>query len=296
MAFSSFPHYSRIVSATLNTALITLLVFLLISKTRGRTKNVSEWQPLKRYYVFIFCIGIVFLLSHALMILGCESNADYQTAYCISSFLGYASSISCALLIFVLSTVFAYKRLLGVYAGTSEHTFWDRYKIAVIVATVSFLAVSGVVAATGSFGSVIDILSKSPSPLITGLKISFMATVGILILLVMGCSTYCFYQMMWIILSTSLKLAKMKRTEDKNKVLALYRRMYSMIVLAAVLSILMALDLILNRIQFCSLTLGLTFTGPILASFAIVLLHLLEVIRDSIQKVWVEWKLKIATK
>jgi hypothetical protein len=200
--------------------------------------------------VAILCTGVVCLLCHSLMILGCQNVIDYNTAFCITNFLGYASSISCALFIFVLSTLFAYKRLLNMVVGTSEYIFWERYKIAVIVATVSYLAVNGAMAATGSFGSVIDILSESPSPLITGLKISFMATVGILILLVMGCSTYCFYQMLLIILSTSSKLAKMKRSEDKNKVLALHRRLYSLIVLAAGLSILMALDFILNCINF----------------------------------------------
>jgi hypothetical protein len=284
MAFSTFPHYSRIISATLDTALIALVSFLLWFKTRGLSKNLSEWQPLKRYYVAIFSSGIVFYISHALMILGCENDADYKTAYCTTSFIGFVSSISCAIFFFVLSTVFAYKRLLGVYAGTSEHIFWERYKMAVIAATVSFLAVSAAIAATGTFDSIISILSPSKSSLITGLRIAFMATVGALIFLVMGCSTYCFYQMLRVILSTSSKLAKMKRTEDKNKVLALHLRLYSLIVLAAVLSILTTLDLIFNRISFLIIP-GLTFAGSILASFTIVLLHLLEIIRESILKV-----------
>jgi hypothetical protein len=250
MAFSSFPHYSRIVSASLNTAFIALLVFLLISKTRGRTKNVSEWQPLKRYYVFIFCAGNILLLSHASMILGCENDADYQTAYCITTYLGVISSISCALFFFVLSTLFAYKRLLGVYAGTSEHVFWERYKIAVIAITMAVIAVNATIAAIGLAGSVIDFISPSPSRQVTALRIAFLTTASPLVLLVMGGSTYCYFKMLWIILSSSSKLAVMKRTEDKNKVLAVQRRLYSLIVLAAGLSLVMALDLILNRLHF----------------------------------------------
>jgi hypothetical protein len=283
MAFSSIPHYSRIISASLDTLLLFLLIFLLIFKSRGHTTSFLEWQQLTRFYVFILSFGSIFLIFHALFLLGCQNNADFQSGLCITTYVGWCASLCCALYFFALSTVFAYKRLNGVMVGSREHKFWEGYKSAVIAAIAAQLAVNGVMAYTGNTGSVLDLLSTSPSLLVTGLRIAFLVTVGFLILLIMGASTFCYYKMLWIILSTSSKLAKLKRTDDKERVLVFQRKLYALIVLAAFLSVLMTLDFIFNRIIFLFLMVGMTFCGVILVSFAIVLLHLLEIIRDSIQ-------------
>jgi hypothetical protein len=130
--------------------------------------------------------------------------------------------------------------------------------------------------ATGNFGTLRKFGEPSSTRLVSILRIAFGLTCGILILLVIGASIYCYYKMLWIILETSSKLAKMRRTENKNKVLALHRKLYSMIAFVAFLSVLLVLDFIFSR---------LTFLGSIVASIAAILLHLLELIRDSIQKV-----------
>ncbi|KAL3894402.1 MAG: hypothetical protein SGCHY_005297, partial [Lobulomycetales sp.] len=85
---------------------------------------------------------------------------------------------------------------------------------------------------------------------------------------------YCYSKMIWIVLSSSSKLAKMRRTAGKREVKTLELKIFSSIAVSSVLFSLMIADIMIFR--------WMTFM-PILCSFlAYIILHLLEVMRNGI--------------
>jgi hypothetical protein len=257
MRVDRVPHFSRLISAALDAGFITLKYFL-ISRTRGLSKNVSEWLPLKRYYVAIISVGIVFLFIHILILCGCESEVQKVSLFCSVS--SASSTVGIAINIFMVSTIFAYKRLSSIfvgislsyrYTGSREHTFWEGFKIILAFLLVTFVGIIVLVTATGILGAgvLFDFSSSAstPSLLLPVTRVLAFTTVILLAGSVLGASVYCYYKMLWIILSTSSKLAKIKRTEHKDKVFAMHRKLYAMIIFSGVLSVLLVLDLLLNR-------------------------------------------------
>jgi hypothetical protein len=258
------PHinYLRIISATLDIAFIALIIFLLWFKLRGKTKKVSQWKELKRYYVSMLCPGIAFLVGHALLILNCEKN---DSAFCGVAFISTIVSFSSCTFFFMMYTIYAYKRLSSIFRGTDifaftlfsgsrEEFFWNAYTNTLV--GVIILVCSAIVFNLVDNGSTIASLQPHDSSSLTLIqsisKYTFLGGCGLMIVLVCFGSVYCFYQMLWIILSTSSKLAKMKRTDDKAKVIALHRKLYALVGFSGFLTVLIIADVFLNRKFFLS--------------------------------------------
>lgn len=263
MVFSNFPHWGHIVSAVLNTIAFILVLFLVVRSFRSQQSSYCSWPPLKRYFVIAGVIGCFFLIVQSLLILGCQVDLDYRYAYCKATIMCRTSTLCLVVAIFMHSTIFSYERLLGLTPGfrlfssnfveKQEYKFWKAYRILVAIVAVAALAITGVVAFTETASSVIKISSPSPSKLVTTFRLYFFAISAIFVMLVMGSSTYCYYRMLRIILSTSLKLARLKRTTEKGKVRRLEFKLYSMIALAVFLAFLMSADMVFNG-TYLSLT------------------------------------------
>lgn len=96
---------------------------------------------------------------------------------------------------------------------------------------------------------------------------------AISLVLVAAMALFCYYKIIWVILSSSSKLAKLKRTADKQKVRSFERKLYFILGFEFWVALLIIPDCVF---------LAATFSSSLGIIAAIGCLHLLEIIRHGI--------------
>ncbi|KAL3896443.1 MAG: hypothetical protein SGCHY_004070 [Lobulomycetales sp.] len=240
--------------------------------------NISEWSTLKKYYMATFTIGLFYLASHSMVILGCQSDYDYEGPYCKVSIMSLAVSLGLGSLTFMLGTIFSYRRLTGRLLDAKDSQSWIVYKAILITTVVLFVGISALATWSEKYDSIMSI-TKPAEPWIVWLRVAVFSIGMILGTLVMGVGVYCYASMLKSILSTSGKVSRMKRTDQKGEIIQMQRKLYGLVFAAMILSSLCTSDILFNKY---------TFSGFLIVTFGLILGHLLGIIRDSIQKLKLE--------
>ncbi|KAL3897384.1 MAG: hypothetical protein SGCHY_003455 [Lobulomycetales sp.] len=248
-----------------------------VYKTRGASWDVRQWSKFKQYYVTTMISAIPAVASYSILIYGLKGKDKIDFTLFQGACIGLSLSIVPIVISFTFSSIYVYERLLGVLVGTREYRIWKFIKIYIVAVTcaasVSMLVVclyfdsdyADLVDASSDI-SLLEILSNARF-IIMIVAISLMfASFG-------AVSGYCNYKVVWAILSSSSKLARMKKTADKEKVRQLERKVYMLMGAAGVAGLLIFLDIFF---------LGFTFMMTLTAIVGLIIIHLLEIIRHGI--------------
>jgi hypothetical protein len=148
-------------------------------------------------------------------------------------------------ILFIFAVVFVYQRL-----SYARHEFWKWYKVATVFLLSISIVCFGIGVGTGNYKSIVDIRIESPSKLITILRYVLYASTIICLLIYLVGSLYCFASIIKKVWSTSTKIAKLLRTEERNQAFALRRRMYGYLIPIAFVAIMAVIDGLFGRARF----------------------------------------------
>ena len=118
-----------------------------------------------------------------------------------------------------------------------------------MITVAAFIATTLLTSVTHTTSHIIDLTAPAPTVMIKALKYTFVSIALLMLSLVACLSGFCYFRMLSIILSTSSKLARLKRIgdEEAKKVKLLHQKLYALILLASVLGALSFVDTIFNR-------------------------------------------------
>ncbi|KAL3895279.1 MAG: hypothetical protein SGCHY_004794, partial [Lobulomycetales sp.] len=132
-------------------------------------------------------------------------------------------SLGIGSLTFMLGAIFSYRRLTGGPFDVKSLS-WNVYKAILVTTVVLFIGISALVTWSEKYVSIMSI-TKPAEPWIVWLRVAFFSIGMILCALVMGVSVYCYASMLKIILSTSGKVSRMKRTDQKDEIVHMQRKL-----------------------------------------------------------------------
>jgi hypothetical protein len=178
---------------------------------------------------------------------------DVPVIFCSSASLLSIFTIGLLANVFVTYYVFCYCRLLSVYQGSffiiltlGSTELWSGFKIAFAVNTLLSVLVFPILSVILDGFVAYEGPTENPSIIYLLLGVSILIW-GIAILI---SSIYCFSQMLYIILTSSAKLAKMKRNEGAHLVHALRRRLFSHIGAAAFMGAITIISFFIGKLKF----------------------------------------------
>ncbi|KAL3896262.1 MAG: hypothetical protein SGCHY_004189, partial [Lobulomycetales sp.] len=151
---------------------------------------------------------------------------------------------------------------------------WNGYKVLLWISGTVFSVANMVMAGFGKFTSIMSFTTPPASSLVYNLRIVFLSLTAMFLTVVGAVGLYCYHKMVGTVLSSSSKLVRMREGHDKKLVLQLQRKIYALIMVSTVLSVLSPVDAVLNH---------LTFTGSIGVTIALILGNLLDLTRSWIK-------------
>ncbi|KAL3894178.1 MAG: hypothetical protein SGCHY_005426 [Lobulomycetales sp.] len=253
--------------------LAAVICFLLAYKTERNLSDASSWSLLKRYYVWCLFSSIPILIASGLNDFGCHGHGESAFAMCRVSMALHGVWASPFVISFAFSTLFVYSRLSGFLNGSKEARAWNVFRMITIALcftlSVNFV-IRAAIGAKQTFNGIVENYHGSVQDVFWIIGSICYLALGVQIL---GMTLYCYYNIIWIILSSSSKLARLKRTADKQKVQAFERRMYGYLAVISFSVLCLFPDI---------LVLKSTFASSIIVFVFVMCLHLLEIIRFGI--------------
>jgi hypothetical protein len=262
-SFTRFPSLRSSFSIALDLLLNGVLVLIFAKLTRTvRFVDFKQWNEVKRYHVLVTCIGFCTLLANIIFNLGCTVYTEegeqlpiecsiIQAAWLIPA--GIASMI-----VALQSIVFSYCRLYMIMPGIyyislrigmdKRFAFWKWYKY--IVYALQAICFSAIVCAamTGDLTVILDGGAESTRVLV--FKLLLVICHPLLFVMLAAGTTFIFVKIVILVFTTSSKVAKLLRTDDRQLVFALRRRMYFFIASITTIFLCIVLDILLNKLGF----------------------------------------------
>jgi hypothetical protein len=165
--------------------------------------------------------------------------------------------------------------------GSTEQRFWSGFKIAFAVITLlSVLVIPILSVILDGFVAYAGSTAKNPSVR----AILWFVSILIWGIALLVSSIYCFSKMLNTILTSSAKLAKMKRNEGAHLVHALRRRLFSHIGAAAFMGAITIISIFAGKLcELLILKVFLyTFISNFVIGFLLILINLLDTIRTGL--------------
>jgi hypothetical protein len=149
-----------------------------------------------------------------------------------------------------------------------RYAFWKGFKFLVYALTSLFVIAAIACAITGDWKSVFDFGGNHQ--LVIVYQVTLVSSLLMTIALLSVGLIFCFVKIVTLVWTTSSKIAKLLRTDDRPLVFALRRKMYAYLTVFAIGAVLAILDFFLNS---CELIFFLT------VGFEQLSLHFLEFVR-----------------
>jgi hypothetical protein len=238
---------STILSISFSFVAVTGLVFLLVKKTKGTWHRYSAWIDTKKYYTWLLFISILYTTFSIIRRQHFIFNVLYNITvnFGANVFLSYYVFCHCR-----LGSVFQGLMHILYNLGSREQKFWTGFKA--IFATLTGIQVVLVTILLSMYVDITSFISDGPE--MVWLNILWRSEHVVFIIWGLSATIsaiYCFSQMLYIILTSSAKLAKMKRNNEAHLVNTFRKKLFAFVGLAAVM---MSIALVL---PFTSILYGL---------------------------------------
>jgi hypothetical protein len=221
---------------------------------------------------------IPLLLIHAIHVLGCTPFSDTELempTFCKAETVVIVGMTILTCVNLIAAILFCYLRLYQIAKGTTQHIFWIWYKyIASSLLIIAFICLA-VGSISGNYQLMFDHNTKSPNTLVSILRFAFYSSVLVWISLALFGILFCFSKIILKVWSSSIKITKLLRSEDRQLVFIFRRKVYAYLIIIALSATLAMLDILFLQILFLY---ALTSVGFQLC------LSFLEFVRQGVEK------------